>query len=219
MKFATRVLVAIFVATLAFSMDANAQRRQRLVARLAETPWTSLTIFSDQAGWHVGFSAWFPVPEGVTMTHGYVLNNGTEVVIPPATVVTAELANSGWAGWIWGKRSPGQHESLPEGAVAFRTRFTGTLNFSMTARIEPGAGPLESATVYPDGKIFIILKPGYYGISPVASVLGRGCPVEWGWITPPEGSDFHGPNIPVTVCVGFPQSECSTRLLNIPAPH
>lgn len=202
---------------MAFSM--NADRRRPVRPGVTEptylTKQTSLSVVGPNAEgkYSAPFSAWFPVPEGTTITPYYIKSNGEKISIPDATVtVTSENANRGWNAQLWGGFTGG-YAPMPNDIVAFRVEFTGNFQaYSVNAKRPDGSRSSKVVDVYPDGKLFL---KGTYSTPPVASLNGRGHPVVNGWITPTEF--FTGPGVVVAVCSGYPDSECQTEVVDIPS--
>lgn len=215
-----RLLAVFVVVVLAFSMNASERRRPVRAGSVEPTYLTretSLSVWGPNAEgkYKVPFVAWFPVPEGATITPYYLKSNGEKVSIPEATItVTAENANRGWAAQIWGGFTGGAANPSDSGIVSFRVEFTGNFQaYSVNTKVPDGSRSAKLVDVYPNGKLFL---KGAYSTLPVASLNGRGHPIVNGWITPMDSS-FTGPGVVVTVCSGFPDSECQTEVVDIPS--
>lgn len=209
--------VCLFVVVsllLAFSMNADRRRPARpWVEPTYLTKQTSLSVVGPDAEgkYKVPFSAWFPVPEGTTMSFYTVEVSGNKTYVGSWTV-TAENADRGWAGNLWGKLTNGA--LIPSNITGFRVEFTGNFQaYSVNAKVPDGTRTTKVVDVYPNGMLFLM---GPYSTPPVASLNGRGHPIVNGWITPAEF--FTGPDVVVAVCSGYPESWCQTQIVDIPTP-
>ena len=174
------------------------------------TPGASISILGpDENGkYKVPFSIWFPVPAGTTFTGYAIHSDGTRVLIDSNTV-TAETAGGGWAGNMWGPYTGGA--VIPEDVVGFRLEFTGAFpTYSVNTKVPDSSRIPALVDVYPNGLFLRV----WMCPAPVVSLRGRVHSVVNGWITPTEF--FTGPDIPVAVCSGFPDSECLTQEVDIP---
>jgi len=164
----------------------------------------------DKGNYHVGFSAWHPVPVGTTMSTYSVDSNGMKKFLF-RTVVDQEHADMGWAGYVLGGFTWG--EPLPEGVVSFEVDFTGAENFIVFTKVNDLPPAIE---IYP-GVIFI---NGNFTPTPVATLNGKGCPVVNGVVVPPVG--YTGPGVIVAVCHIVSKSpvissQCQSTATNVPA--
>lgn len=171
-------------------LDSNFLRRRAVASTLLKTPEAQIFAlpFDDQGNYHVGFSAWHPVPVNTTMWTYSVYADGTKKFLYN-TVVTQEHANMGWAGYVLGGYTWG--EPLPAGVVGFEVDFTGAENFIVSTKV---GGLPPAIEIYP-GIIFI---NGGFSPTPVAALDGKGCPVVNGAVVPPVG--YTGFGVIVTVC-------------------
>lgn len=207
------VFVGVSLLLLLITFAAEAQRRRAVRHPGPSTRQTTLSIVSRIDGtYSVGFSAWFPVPEGTTMAGYSIKFDGSKTLLGSNTI-THENADSGWSGWLWGGFTYGQ--PLPVGVIAFEVEFTrGIEVFSVFANVpdptNSDGSPLD-AEVYPDGRIFL---KGPFLDAPVASLNGHGESVILGWISPSQG--YTGEDVILAVCAGFPRSQCWTELVDIP---
>ncbi len=218
-KFVMYFLVAVFLCS-AFSLSADRRRPARSgMQPTFLTKQTSLSVVgpNEKGEYSAPFVAWFPVSNGTTVSSYTVDVNGNKTPIVGASfTVTAENADHGWAMQLWGPFTGG-YAPIPtsSGIVAFRVEFTGNFQtYSVNARVPDGTRATAVVDVYPDGKLF--LKQSY-AVLPVASLNGRGHPVVNGWITPTQY--YTGSDVVVAVCSGFPDSQCQTQVVDIPAPQ
>ncbi len=209
--------IVLAVATLA-AFSANAQMKPRVyddvvsVGPAQPTKPVFITVIGpDQFG---NYKVWtgvrFPVPEGVTMMWNIETSDGLIPIAGPITV-TADKANQNWLGWVWGNFD--STDPLPAGTVGFSIEFTGPENFKVFAPVNASPANIQ---VHSNGEISLL---GPFSALPVVSLKGRECGFAWngesGWFTPP--ADLTGEGVNVTLCHGFPNSECRAKVTDVPS--